>query len=488
MKEDYKKRNLEIATETLAIIERGWYELNGKKIELPEGDYEDVIIVTPETAAKYEKDIKPKKDDEYIHDIWVFDSDAFNAASEDWLVMNFANACTPGSGFKKGFNGQEESLCRQSTLYKSIGSRVAREMYNYNKNQNSAYYSDYMLISPDVCVFRDIDGNLLESPFKISVISVPALNLKGAAKNLPQEEIDTVMKSRLRKMFAIASECNYYPIILGAWGCGKFGHNPYNVAKYFRELLIDENYCNFFNPIAFAILPGVKNLKAFSEVFKDVDEVLKDFGDDYYKEKYPYSDDSTESESDADIDLDSLNLDLMEGFYQMKYPMPACNFSADNVDEHNLGYAKGVTKTGYPFVAELWQNEDEKNVTFYMPVIDEFMELVDKPLINKATGTKTFSYTKESKCYWILDIGLEDCGVVDDLSVLNAYVDFLRNNDLLIFVTDVLNGYGFLLKDLEGNFILGFNVTIISENGEEATTPLQWTPFQTKPKKIFRIK
>ncbi len=183
--------------------------------------------------------------------------------------MNFANAHYPGGGFLSGANAQEEALCRESTLYKSLSSSDAKEMYDYNHTHNKHCYSDYMIISPNVCVFRDIKDNFLDEPFTTSVITVPAPNLNGAAKNVPQEKIDEIMKNRLRKMFAVAVHYGYENLILGAWGCGAFGNNPHTVAKYFHELLFKEDFRYFFDKIIFAIYDKgeKKNYHAFNEIF-----------------------------------------------------------------------------------------------------------------------------------------------------------------------------------------------------------------------------
>ena len=109
----------------------------------------------------------------------------------------------------------------------------------------------------------------MKQPFLTSVITVPAPNLNGAAKNVPQEKIDEIMKNRLRKMFAVAIHYEYKNLILGAWGCGAFGNNPNTVAKYFYDLIFAEGYRYSFDEIIFAIYDRgeKKNYHAFAELF-----------------------------------------------------------------------------------------------------------------------------------------------------------------------------------------------------------------------------
>lgn len=60
------------------------------------------------------------------------------------------------------------------------------EMYEYNRKLNTGLYSDYMIYSPDVPVFRDDEGMLLRKPYMISFVTSPAVNsgISRAGRNL----------------------------------------------------------------------------------------------------------------------------------------------------------------------------------------------------------------------------------------------------------------------------------------------------------------
>ena len=156
----------------------------------------DVEVYSPERLRDIEDDV-----DEYFErsfygtkgaSFFVVNADSFEAARglERPLVMNFANAHRPGGGFLNGARAQEESLCRCSTLYKSISSDKAREMYDYNNTHKSPCDSDYMLLSPNVLVYRSYIGELLDDPFWTSVVTVPAPNKCGAASGTSQDILD----------------------------------------------------------------------------------------------------------------------------------------------------------------------------------------------------------------------------------------------------------------------------------------------------------
>lgn len=202
----------------------------------------------------------------------IVNADSFEAAKDldNPLVMNFANAHRPGGGFLSGARAQEESLCRCSTLYKSISSKKAQEMYDYNNRNYDPCDSDYMLLSEYVYVFRDKDGAFLDAPFWTSVVTIPAPNRNGRAASVPQEELDEMMESRLIKMFVLAAKKGYRNLVLGAWGCGAFGNDTERVARYFYKILYSEyDFKSLFETITFAILGDEQKISIFKEVFEN---------------------------------------------------------------------------------------------------------------------------------------------------------------------------------------------------------------------------
>jgi uncharacterized protein (TIGR02452 family) len=261
--------NISVANETIKITENGFYELNGKRIELT-GDPLAVEVITPEGGAELVQKLVISGDK--LCDITVTQEDSFTAAGrfERPYVMNFANAHNAGGGFRLGANAQEEALCRCSTLYASINSDEAKKMYRYNNTHISAVESDHMLYSPDVFVFRDNKCDLLETPFMASVITVPAPNRRGAAIFASNKKIAEAMIRRIRILLAVAANHGHRNIILGAWGCGAFGNKSEDVADYFRKVLIDEEYGKLFDNVCFAIYSSGNDKKynIFKKVFE----------------------------------------------------------------------------------------------------------------------------------------------------------------------------------------------------------------------------
>src|SRR5262249_34690905 len=168
------------------------------------------------------------------------------------LALNFASARHPGGGFLKGSQAQEESLARASGLYACLTRH--RAYYEANERCGSCLYTDHMIYSPDVPVFRDDDDVLLEEPYPLSFITAPAVNA-GIVRHREEGRIEPVMRERVEKLLALALEHGHENVVLGAWGCGVFRNNPEQVAGWFAEHLTGGGaYRSAFRRVVFAVL------------------------------------------------------------------------------------------------------------------------------------------------------------------------------------------------------------------------------------------
>ena len=115
-------------------------------------------------------------------------------------------------------------------------------------------YSDYVIYSPYVPVFRDDNGTLLEGPFLCTFITCPAVNAKVVLERDPGRgpEIRDRMDARIRKVLAVAEAHGHDHLILGAWGCGAFGNEPGQIADLFKDALSLE-FSDAFEHVLFAI-------------------------------------------------------------------------------------------------------------------------------------------------------------------------------------------------------------------------------------------
>jgi uncharacterized protein (TIGR02452 family) len=147
------------------------------------------------------------------------------------VVLNFASATRPGGGVKSGAKTQEEDLCRRTTLYPSL--LVHPEFYTHNHNLRPIY-SDAMIYTDNVLVFRDKYFTLQFYPFMISVISCPAPN-KRACKG-SAHKVEGAIRRRIRNILNLAIDKGHEVIILGSWGCGVFG----NDRDFLMQVMLEE--------------------------------------------------------------------------------------------------------------------------------------------------------------------------------------------------------------------------------------------------------
>ncbi|MFC9706815.1 TIGR02452 family protein [Paenibacillus sp. NPDC056933] len=187
---------------------------------------------------------------------------------EDVVCLNFASAKNPGGGFLGGSQAQEESLARATGLYPCIAQMS--EMYDYNRKLRSCLYSDYMIYSPAVPVIRDDEDRLLDKYNLTAFITAPAVNagVVREREDADDQQIESVMKGRIRYILDVAALHGHRTIVLGAYGCGVFRNDPAKVATYFHDVLVGENFRSSFERIVFAVLDrtaGQKTLKAFED-------------------------------------------------------------------------------------------------------------------------------------------------------------------------------------------------------------------------------
>lgn len=267
-----------IAQETLGIIEEGAYlNQDGARIDL-KGDIEAAVrdskLYAPSALQEIKRMVAAYKRRSALPEIEVTDESTLAAAQRlvqvegfaETVCLNFASAKNPGGGFLGGSQAQEESLARSSALYPCISQK--EEMYRFNRNLKTCLYSDHMIYSPQVPVFREDHGGLLAAPYTVSMITAPAVNAGVVREREPEqvEKIAPVMLERIRYILSVAAYHGEKVIVLGAFGCGVFRNKPDEVAGWFKQVLVEEGYGALFDRIVFAVLDKSaeqKTLKAF---------------------------------------------------------------------------------------------------------------------------------------------------------------------------------------------------------------------------------
>jgi uncharacterized protein (TIGR02452 family) len=185
-------------------------------------------------------------------------------------LLNFASARNPGGGFLSGSQAQEESLARASGLYASLNRMT--DYYQANRWSKSALYTDHMIYSPRVPVFRDDTDRLLDEPWSVSMITAPAVNA-GVVRSRERENVGRireVMSRRIAYVLALAAHHGHDALVLGAWGCGVFANDPREVTELFAGYLLGQGqYSQAFAEVVFAILDRRGDIiRPFAEILE----------------------------------------------------------------------------------------------------------------------------------------------------------------------------------------------------------------------------
>ncbi|KJK51032.1 hypothetical protein UK23_08625 [Lentzea aerocolonigenes] len=246
-----------IARETVEIAERGSYgevsievtpAVSGTVLHLPDDE-----LSLPQQGEPAEVDVTNESTLE-----------ATRRLGGDVAALVFASARNPGGGFLNGAQAQEESVARSSALYPCL--LAAGDFYRHHRAHEDLTYSDRVIYSPNVPVFRDDKGNLLDAPYPVSFLTAAAPNRSAIVRNQPEREagIPAALLQRAVRVLHVAAAHGHRRLVLGAWGCGVFGNEPAVVAGTFQTALRDNRY---FDHVVFAVLDrqqGTPTLNAFT--------------------------------------------------------------------------------------------------------------------------------------------------------------------------------------------------------------------------------
>ena len=239
--------------------------------EYMEQEFHDEIIDCIEESSVYSYCDSPfsnfnnrKKEAEII----LIDKDSASAIfdypsdmNNKSMVLNFASYKNPGGMFIQGSSAQEESLCHESYLY-NVLKEFDGSFYAYNRqNKNKALYTNRAIYSEYIRFMRDTD-------VFCDVLTCAAPNKTAAQKycNVTDRLNYSTLKERIRFVITVAALNKPDTLILGAYGCGVFGQNPFEVAKIFKDIF--DEYPRMFDRIVFAIPNrNSKNYEAFEAVF-----------------------------------------------------------------------------------------------------------------------------------------------------------------------------------------------------------------------------
>lgn len=248
-----------IAKETEEIVARGHYPApDGRKVDIGRDVAAALagtrmygpgpLDITPDTDRTTSFEVTGESSTQAARRLTAADTAPVAA-------LNFASARNPGGGFLNGAQAQEEALCRASALYATL--LRAPEFYAHHRADRSPFYSDRVIHSPAVPVFRDDRGRLLDTPYTVAFLTSPAPNAGVIAARTPDQahRVPAALSSRAERVLETAAEHGYRRLVLGAWGCGVFRNAPGVVAAAFHALLTGSGrFAGQFEQIVFAVL------------------------------------------------------------------------------------------------------------------------------------------------------------------------------------------------------------------------------------------
>lgn len=197
-------------------------------------------------------------------------------------VLNFASAVSPGGGVKHGSRAQEESLCRQSTLYPCLNQKCLWDTYYLpNRNAGDRRNTDAVIYSPDVLVLKESAEpyQLLTEDkwFHVDVLTCAAPDLRvretsafcgqdeKSIREMDEQAFCSLYIKRAEHILHIAAANHIDTLILGAFGCGAFGNDPKLAAECWSNAVTKHR--KYFHRIIFAVYDPKHARKSNYEVF-----------------------------------------------------------------------------------------------------------------------------------------------------------------------------------------------------------------------------
>lgn len=157
------------------------------------------------------------------------------------VILNMANATTPGGGWRTGAGAQEENLFRRTNYLHSL---IDPQRLGSGKRYPIADFGG--IYSPGVLSFRSNEETgycFLPAPAPFSFIAAAAINRPrlvhaghGRKRLEPRDASKT--KRKIAAVLSIGLDHGHDSIVLSAFGCGAFKNPPEHIAEIFKELLV----------------------------------------------------------------------------------------------------------------------------------------------------------------------------------------------------------------------------------------------------------
>lgn len=324
-----RSKEINMLNETLQIMKQGFYKKNGKrvKLKLSPKKMRKIQVYLPGDVYRCAED--PNFSKPFVLGRCGYgceNVDSFTLARErvthtylyendepKILVLNMANPVHPGGGVRNGARAQEEDLCRCSSLLLSLESREAGKYYDYNKRLNTYMGSDALMITPQVEIIRDSNGELLDETVIVSVLTAAAPMVSRGLGGMSNAEYEDMVFNRITCMLKCVAYLGYRNLVLGAWGCGAFANDARTISDLFYKALKELKYNrlsenDLFRRIDFAVLDRSEEQYNFKEFYRNF--TSDNFYRDENQEEY---DRVAERIRETEVNLDKIRGCLIGG-------------------------------------------------------------------------------------------------------------------------------------------------------------------------------
>ena len=185
-------------------------------------------------------------------------------------VLSFAGPVEPTKKVLSGFNSQETSIARSTTLCSALTAPEGKKFYQVASSPG--YHTHAILFCPAVTVIRSDEGGF-SVPYEIDVVNCAAVNA-GKVRKQPrpgvsvENSIEDEMEERMGRILYVFEQRGVRNIVLGAFGAGYFNNKVEVVAGLWAKLLMDREarFKESFDRVIFAIT-GQETYRAFHREF-----------------------------------------------------------------------------------------------------------------------------------------------------------------------------------------------------------------------------
>ena len=212
------------------------------------------------------------------------------------LVLNMANATSPGGGYRKGDGAQEENIFRRSDYYHSLDGELAdkdrsERLFCTPKGDLKPLsgFANYYpmdefgaIYTSGITVFRGTEQDgypyKKEPLYDMCAIAMAAYRDPPLTpKNTLENKAAMNTHRKIQSVFAIGYHQKHDCLVLSALGCGAFHNPPEHVARLFKSVIYQ--YAGYFDTIYFAIIDDHNaggranpngNYKPFKEILNDL--------------------------------------------------------------------------------------------------------------------------------------------------------------------------------------------------------------------------